>query len=472
MKGILISNIGNRNLKLNGEFLTKTFSDKQSPVNETFRSITKSILDKISEDGNSNGLEAVIIDEVLRSCHKDISKVIFVSSDMPDGERNDQDTIYEGEILCKLLGSEYPEIQFENRSFRALVYDHDQLFRTYRGFLDRLKKEISKNILIYCDAGGTSQQKLAMRILLEYLLPSGQLRIIYVAQNDKGKSTLLTGESYEYRKIIDMEHVFRSISSSSYSDAINLMLSLGFKDYSFQVRLVRFLESRYRLLHKEAKINAQWITESKYDYPLFIENYYEGNEIGDFEQCNNAINEDSFFRLCEILSLFKRKLNQGIIEQAIHFFFMFCENYLHSVIEEQLKYNLTRSYESESARLLSDIEGGFLKIKKSNLKIVRAGIPLLILVAESIENDFNQRVVRIIKNCNSNLSDYKKSEKQFFGLDYYRNKFAHKGQAILLKDFERQPYFKEIQNVFEIFGMPDGCIYEKMNDEVIDFLKV
>lgn len=472
MKGILISNIGNRNLKLNGEFLTKTFSDKQSPVNETFRSITKGLLDKISEDGNSNGLEAVIIDEVLRSCHKDISKVIFVSSDMPDGERNDQDTIYEGEILCKLLGSEYPEIQFENRSFRALVYDHDQLFRTYRGFLDRLKKEISKNILIYCDAGGTSQQKLAMRILLEYLLPSGQLRIIYVAQNDKGKSTLLTGESYEYRKIIDMEHVFRSVLSSSYSDAIGLMLNLGFKDNIFNVRLIRFMESRYRLLHSQAEINARCIIESKFDAPLFIRNYYEGIEIGDFELCKNTISEDSFFRLCEILALFKRKFNQGLTEQAVHFYFMFCENYLHSVLEEQLGYKLKSDYERESGRLLSDIKNEVVKIKSSCLTIDRAGIPMLILAAETVQSDFNLRVVKIIKNCNSSLSEYNKPSKQFFGLDYYRNKYAHQGKAILLKDFEKVPYYKELWDIFKLFGMPDGCIYEKMNDEVIDFLKV
>ena len=47
MKGILISNIGNRNIKLNGEFLTHALSEEQKPINETFRSITKGLLDLV-----------------------------------------------------------------------------------------------------------------------------------------------------------------------------------------------------------------------------------------------------------------------------------------------------------------------------------------------------------------------------------------------------------------------------------------
>lgn len=472
MKSILLANIGNRNLKYDGAFLTKGLSDKPFAGNESFREKTKVLLSSLEAGEKTEKLEAVIIPEVLTKEGLEIETVIFFSSDMPESIRNDQDTIFEGEILCRILHSQYPHIKFINHPFKAKVFNHDELFKSYRTYLESIRKEYADYKIIYCDAGGTSQQKLAVKISLEYLFKPEQLLIFYVAQNENGESELMAGESYEYRRIIDMEHIFRAIHSSSYSDAAELLSDTGVNSDKPKGRMIRFLEFRYRLLQKEAMNEARQLLNCKKYSICFIHDFNDQIALGDYDQCLEVVNEETFFLLCEILALFKRKFNQGITEQAVHYFAMFCENYVYSVITENLDYDLIGHYESEASRLIQDLKDGITDIDESSVRIDRAGMPLFILVAETIDNEFNKKVLKIIRNCNSIISDYKKQTKIFFGLDYYRNKYAHHGTALLQKDLERQPYYSDLWEIFNLFGMPKKCIYEKMNEEVIELLKV
>ena len=473
MKSILLANIGNRNLKYEGAFLTKVFSDKSLSGNESFRERTKALLSSLDAGESLEKFDAVIIPEVLKKDRLGIEKVIFFSSDMPEGIRNDQDTIFEGEILCRIFRSQYPTIKFINQPFRAKVFNHDELFNTYRPYLERIRREYAGYKIIYCDAGGTSQQKLAAKISLEYLFKPDQLVIFYVAQNENGKSELMAGESYEYRRIIDMEHIFRAIRSSCYSDAIGLLTDIGIKPDKPKGRLVKFLEFRYRLLQKETLIEAKQLAISQVYSTGFVSDFCKGNAIGDYNQCSELMDEDTFFRLCEILALFKRKFNQGVTEQAIHYFAMFSENYIYSVIKEYYSYDLMGNfYESEGYRLVRDVQNGIIKIENTIIRSDRMGLPLAILVAQTIDDEFNKKILRIIRNCNSIISDYKIPNKAFLGLDYYRNKYAHHGKAVLQKDLEKQPYYSDLWEIFNLFGMPKKCIYEKMNEEVIELLKV
>ena len=97
---ILISNIGNRNIELNGKFITKIFDSEDS---SSFREQTSLIWQKIQDKSFKGELEPVIINEVIEKEKEGLKKVILFSSNMPDSLRNDQDTIFEGEILCHIL---------------------------------------------------------------------------------------------------------------------------------------------------------------------------------------------------------------------------------------------------------------------------------------------------------------------------------------------------------------------------------
>ena len=149
MKKILISNVGNRNIKVNGGFITKIFDTND---NKSFREQTYSIWQQIQKNEFQGELCPVIINEVIEIEKNNLEKVILISSDMPDSQRNDQDTIYAGEILCSILRKQYPKIEFINQPVRKSVFIYDELFNFYRLFLLNLKRENPNSKIIYYGA--------------------------------------------------------------------------------------------------------------------------------------------------------------------------------------------------------------------------------------------------------------------------------------------------------------------------------
>lgn len=186
IKKILISNTGNRNLKVNGDFITKIFNANDENY---FREQTYSIWQQIQNNEFQGELKPVIINEVIELEKDNLEKVILISSDMPNTLRNDQDTIYAGKILCHILKKQYPEIEFINYPVNKSVFIYDELFTFYRSFLLKLKHENPDSKIIYCDAGGTSQQKFALKISLEFLFKPDKFTVYYVAQQEKGKAS-------------------------------------------------------------------------------------------------------------------------------------------------------------------------------------------------------------------------------------------------------------------------------------------
>ncbi len=462
MKNILISNIGNRNLKVNGKFITKIFDSEN---NLSFREQTSIIWQKIQKNENKDELEPVIISEVIEKEKNELIKVILFSSDMPETLRNDQDTVFEGEILCHILKQKYPGIEFVNIPVRASVFIHDELFRQYRRILSELKSKHKEKHVVYCDAGGTSQQKFSIKIALEYLFDPDQFTVYYVAQEQKGISKIMRGESYEYRKIIEMEHISRAIQSSSYQIATELLSRHITKNLSHKVQLISFLDNRLRLFFHSAENDAkQLLQTNKINIPSFVQQYLNNEPVGDYAGWENVLDKSDFFQLCEILIASQWKFLNNHIEQAVHFFVMFYENYLLMVIQKHFGYNVRKNYDYYMDRLIMDIQGGIFELPEGILPV--KGIPLQIVFTEQLKEVNHLKLLKLLKKLNSILSGTRQ------GIDKIRNDYAHRGKAITKKNFEKKPFYSHFMECFRLMGINfDRNYYDEMHREVCEIIR-
>ncbi len=461
MNKILISNIGNRNLKLDGKFISKIFDADE---NISFREQTFFIWEQIQKNSCKGLLEPVILNEVIEKEKVELKKVILFSSDMPDTMRNDQDTIFEGEILCYILKQFYPEIEFINVPFHASVFVHDELFLEYHRYLSKMKNEYFGFQIIYCDAGGTSQQKFAVKISLEYLFEPIQFIVYYVAQEQKGKSTIMRGESYEYRKIIDKEHAIQAINSSSYQLANKLLTEQGFQKTGMIHNIIMFLDFRSRFLLKEAQHSAMLLNKGL-NCPEFVKNYLHTVPLGNYNGWENILTNAQFFQLCEILSIVQWKFTLGIIEQGIHFFSMFIENYIYYSLSHTFNYQFDVNYEKAYAKLIEDFEAQLINLP-SDIDPNKKGLPTLIELTSQIIDFKNVKITQSIKNLNSRTS------KKQVGIDTLRNNYAHKGKGVNRESLEKRGFVEGIKECFEVFGMDFNRNYfAEMHSEVCELIR-
>lgn len=461
IKKILISNTGNRNLKVNGDFITKIFNANDENY---FREQTYSIWQQIQNNEFQGELKPVIINEVIELEKDNLEKVILISSDMPNTLRNDQDTIYAGKILCHILKKQYPEIEFINYPVNKSVFIYDELFTFYRSFLLKLKHENPDSKIIYCDAGGTSQQKFALKISLEFLFKPDKFTVYYVAQQEKGKSKLMRGESYEYRKIIDLEHAIQAIHSGAYQFSLDLLGEYYPNKNKFPLSLIQFLELRSRLFISDANKLAKNISQSK-KAPEFIRDYFKQIPIGKYDDWKGLLDNNHFFLLSEILIMSQWKYSLGIIEQALHLFSMFVENYISFVIRKQYGYKFDTHYESAFIKFNEDVKNNRFTLPEG-LRLDRPGLPLLISIADTIDGEIHKALISIIKEINSFTSSDKT------GIDSFRNKYTHKGKGVKKEDFENTTHYVNMKKCYEIFGIDfNRNYYAEMHQKVCELIR-
>ena len=461
MKKILISNIGNRNLKINGKFIVKNFDEEDM---SSFRDQTRNIWDKLQNNDFDGTIDTVILNEFIEKEKEDLTKVILFSSDMPENVRNDQDTIFEGEILCYILRQKYPEIEFVNIPIKASVFVHDELFRHYRRLLTDLKSNHKGKHVVYCDAGGTSQQKFSIKIALEYLFKPEQFTVYYVAQEQKGRSKVMRGESYEYRKIIDLEHAIQAIHSSSYPFAMKLLIANGYDHTGIECRLLEFIEFRSRFLIKETRKKANSLVVEN-QCPQSVKDYANSLSFGKFEGWGKLLTQIEFFQICEILAIVQWKFSIGVIEQAIHFFAMCIENYIHCVLKNQFQYDFGNRYEDSYSSFLVDFKNGRF-IFPENIDPNTRGLPPLIELASQIQHSKNMEICDCLKRMNS------RTARKSVGIDTLRNNYAHKGLGIKAESLKDRGFLEEIEKCFNFFNMDfHHNYYEEMHSELTEMLR-
>ena len=245
---IFFANIGNRNLNWNKE-LTKEIRGFRNETNYLLANF-----DLFKEE-----IDVQIIPPLLVKFGP-YDKIILVATD----GSHEQDTIHAAEMVKRLLIKNYHDLKENQIQIQRLTFsiiEDEKVLNFYKGAFYQLLKTFEAQFELHiCDAGGTPQQKLAMKIMADFIVPEEQLKILYIDQQNESTLVNLTG----YRNIIQGQAVIRLIQTGSYRAALVLrnreevLIGKGGKNKADKlIRLGYYL------------INNQW--------PLKLKNEYKGN---------------------------------------------------------------------------------------------------------------------------------------------------------------------------------------------------
>lgn len=460
MRKILISNIGNRNIAYKGEQYDRK---KQQ---QDFRSWTLSLRENLDEERAH--IELRIINDLLSEIAPELDQVILYGSNQIGEAKQDQDTLHEAFIMKQLIEVQYSLPVSVDQEVNCKVTDNDALLRFYRKELSYLKRKFPEHRIVICDAGGTAQQKSALKIMAEFLLDKDTFEVWYV--NPDG--TLELVPRVEYRNVIVAEQIKQLIDLGEYTSAYRLKgydsaLACASSDNISNklLGLGALLTSRYweDLSAFVGNCNSKQVKNS----PLLRRIKQRKSQIGN-EHLAEIFTAEDFFSLGEMLSSIQFYHSAGLHTQAVMNFALFYEFYLSAAITYNLGYDLLDNFDEEKDRLIDECRSRFPNVARSYpYDKIFDSIPFRIRVAENISNPANLKFVILLRPYISTGKFFKVSNQSgaALGINTVRNHIAHRGKAIDEVYMQSHlPYFAELlHDILELFLMPENNSFLKMN---------
>lgn len=473
---ILIANIGNRNLYLDGKELAKSFGQ-----NDRLKSFSQQILQNLPE--YKSRLSVNIISGLLQELQSELSKVILYGSNQLDPEVSDQDTLHVAAIMKELLDEQYPHIDFEVRLLNGIsVVDNDGLLAFYRSELVKLLNEHPQNRFVICDAGGTAQQKAALKIMAEFLLPKERYRVYY--QNVKTHKLEIV-QNVEYQRVITQEQMAVLIDRSEYRAALDLLELIGGEEESLDTfrRFLTFLACRKEMLIHDAKSVVKGMLcelDSPDDPRNSTFNRYKQQVLypePEFDlQLNKSLNKH-FFESQERLEWASHCYDQNRKTEAVLAFQNFVETFLGLLLEAVLpEFRNAASDPGTGRRLISFIGEKFpVIIEQFENRVTTVSLPVLICTLKEIMKERNASPVLNLLAELENTHSYfiPLAGSRYLGLDKLRNKIAHEGEGVNdQKLAEACPDFGGLlKKVRQQLNMPETNTYRQLNELLIRKLR-
>ncbi|MCZ2101498.1 MAG: hypothetical protein LC107_08185 [Chitinophagales bacterium] len=217
---ILLTNLGNRNITFQGKTYNEwDISNQNHKHFVNFANWTKKLNDDFEKE--KAFLDINIINPIINQ-KENYDYIVLYYTDQSDYEtRTDQDTIHEAAIIKRILIDryEYIEDRIITIAVKSKVIDNGGLLKFYRSELTRIKKKYDAPFITICDAGGTAQQKMALKVIAEYVFDASQYEILYVEKN-----SLITDVNVnEYRKVINSEQAISLIKHGEFGAAAELL---------------------------------------------------------------------------------------------------------------------------------------------------------------------------------------------------------------------------------------------------------
>ena len=264
---ILLANIGNRNIRYNGEFIEKSYDKQSENSNKVdFYEFTKMIYENIETEKNNITIE--IIDSILADFK--IDKIyFFVTNQKPNFN---QDTYYEAKIIEYLLKDQY---KIEIIELHQDPRDRELTFKFFENFFN--SNNFTQNDYLYISWSWwvpAMKEALNFYSIIKYTSNS-----IIVDVDEKSKKVFSSEIQNEYLKNFDKNILKEMIQNYDYSWA-----------YIFL---------------KNSRINSQELV----NYCLYLSNRYNFN----FEKANNLLNN---FKSKVVKAI---KLNNNFISEDILF---------------------------------------------------------------------------------------------------------------------------------------------------------
>lgn len=420
-----MTNIGNRNIIYKG----KSYAEHNDNIN--FLDWSYNLLENYIH--YKDDLDINIFKPLLRPENNIESILILYSDQSKLNTRTNQDTIYEAKIIKQILIDKY---QYKDKDIELLpikvkVVDNGALMKDYRSKLIQIRRrEFSK--LIICDAGGTAQQKMALKIMAEYILENNQYEIKYTEDNNIVSDVSIN----EYRKILDDEQSIKLMHHGQFYEALRI---LGFENLNqsssdVKINLLKYLHFRFNNNPIKAKEAISRAVNVK--MPPLVLNYINRCADSDLIELSDYFGTPIFILLIDKFYkvLFYRSIHlysECILALSQFYEFLFSESVKRIDPIYNFGQNITRGHSDEQIQNLNefisqsypDLIGHRADIRSTNtqLLICKKTGPLSIqnmacLLSPYIEftdNTINTQTINPI-----------------------RNKIAHEGLYLSKLDFE------------------------------------
>lgn len=458
MKKILLANIGNRNLTYQG----KEYSAWKSQ--DSFRDFTKQLREQITETLPEIGeqiLSRLFEENFIRP--EQFEKIVLFASNQILEKKNDQDTIHEAFILKEFLFNQY-SISVDVVVNEGRVTDNNALLKYYRyHFAEYLAS--GEHDVVICDAGGTPQQKAALKIAAEYILPADRFLIYYVNKDGPVEEF----RQVEYRRIIDEEQIAALVQHGQFAGALTLLESLPNELQNPLVgKLLRIGALRLEFFWSD----AQGLVESAWkEMPrLGFLSAFKAEKLATAYESFKADfpNKNRFFLLGERFEIAEYHFLNRNFSQAVLGYSIFLETFLNEFIRNATEFDLVGNYGHFSRRLADFVN------RSSNLTsffggTVIPGVPLHIKFAQTLAepgSPTNQFLLEF-ERINSVTNRTRK------GLDELRNGMAHSGKSIDEKILNANvPDFSGLlARTRELLGLPSENSFLQLSRLILQELR-
>jgi hypothetical protein len=337
-KKILITNIGNRNLLIHGETLRATNYGNEI-TEDSFFYRTK----KLHEAKNYANLSVSILPALLEELKDQIEKVILIAT--LQEPVHSQDSYFAAMLIQDILQEIFPAINFEVFPLRKPVIDNFGLLNFYRNFLKPFQNTSQK--IIITDAGGSTQQKITLKLAAEYMLSSTQFEV-YNTYARGNRTVIERGLNYEFRTTLEKESVLLLLKEYDFWGARVLLKNI--EPNHPAVAYLLFLYHRVALRFEEARKVAQENKEKILPYEPSLNNYIKHSAIGNYSNFTGLVTELNYFILCEFAAVAHfYYINQKLAE-AVNYFYLFIEKYTSFVIKKTMNYDSQTTIGREKIR--------------------------------------------------------------------------------------------------------------------------
>lgn len=477
MNKILIANIGNRNLKIKSgksvfdvdKYILANKQTHSKYVRYNNKTGKEDILlsnffkDRFSKgDDLDLSLQILEISDIKK---KKINEIILFASKQKDKSYNHQDTYYAAQIIKRKL-----EQQLKKMKVRILIVginptETDALIPVYQRALQSfIQSKIKNDYFIVLDAGGTSQMKLALKMVLNHYFLNKH-EVFYKNPEDK----LSDKPPRNYQLLLSVLNQIRHLVEVYDFHAALFVLNDFIKTqpaFSTQPDLIRIqknitiIKDRLTLVKNNSFRKDDILINSLNDYFL--------NNCSLMKDYGISPNRDSvLFELANIC-LFYFDMEEYTFGVAIYYRFVeqLCQSFMSDLLNKKI------DNEEERNEILAFAKKEW---KSSNLKY---GLPFLLeyIIRSKHESLKQTSLKRYIEKVKSTLTNYQMKHKgDYEGLNNLRNQcyLAHSNKNITLKKINRivsgfwTPGSKSI--LHDILKL-DKHIYVQHREEILQLL--
>jgi hypothetical protein len=472
---VLITNIGNRNIKYQDKFYSELeLKGEQVDTALNFREWTKFLLKNF--DNERDNIKLNILNTILDSPSSKPDKVIIIVSNQSNSEFNAQDTLHEGEIIKKLIHSNYYIEDIEIKELTDDVTNENYLLKFYQSLFSELLHKYCTDTFYFCDAGGTGQQKAASKIMAEFMIPDTQWRILY----PKKDGNIEEKTQIEYRYIINKEQAISLLRKSQYEAALDILggninkidQNQTFNLVSFaHFRINRVLERTQKLYdEKDALINRKNSVIKSAIHPEMRD--HSKTLLGIFS------NNNRYLFLSESLLIAYRKFLINNYRDSILDFAVFYEEFIDKCISRIKKE--VKKVVGENNVSSKDCIGVWINDPRNPLpqtlkyisgkvwnsdKIDYTSVPIAIHIIE--EQNFIPELKPLAKilcqYIDFTYPDYQEGKEN--SVRVVRNKLAHEGKYLDKTTLDKEmPYYENLlHQCLDAWGLLREDIYEQLN---------